>query len=143
MWDVPRARPRKQINRKNTMDTQKHDGQARSTLATGSVCATPKTTALFERQDANPHSRAIDCWEEMTEHARTLERIAQRMADRIRADADQTEGIAKLFDEDPPEYAVAARALVAEWDAISSPNMEITHTAPGSGPLEPRKPVGG
>jgi hypothetical protein len=36
MWDVPRARPRKQINRNHTMDTQKQDGQARSTLATGS-----------------------------------------------------------------------------------------------------------
>lgn len=37
MWDVPGARPRKQIKRNNTMDTQTRSAEARSTLATGSA----------------------------------------------------------------------------------------------------------
>lgn len=35
--------------------------------------ATPRTTALFERQDVDPQTTNQDRWEEMTDHARTLE----------------------------------------------------------------------
>jgi hypothetical protein len=56
--------------------------------------------------------------------------VGQVMADRIAGDADQTEGIARLFDEDPPEYAVQGRALVARWAGIASPNNKITNSDP-------------
>ena len=35
--------------------------------------ATPRTTTLFERQDVDPQTTNQDRWEEMTDHARTLE----------------------------------------------------------------------